>query len=211
MNQELQPNGQNEISEEKNNAPAAKDQGFRLLDLFEMIGFALLATLLVFSFAIRTCRVDGNSMNNTLRTKELVLASPLFYEPAQGDVVVFHLVNESYKQPLVKRVIALEGQKVKIDLTAKEVYVDGVRLDEPYVYLENDYYNPSGYFDYHRLYTDPNGHLVFMTEVPEGCLFVMGDNRNHSTDSRTTAVGFVDENCIIGKVFLRVKPFSVIE
>jgi signal peptidase I len=153
-------------------------------------------------------------MSPTLMAGDRVFINRVVYAIGsvhRGDLIAYRGSGGTDSGIHVKRVIALEGQKVKIDLTAKEVYVDGVRLDEPYVYLENDYYNPSGYFDYHRLYTDPNGHLVFMTEVPEGCLFVMGDNRNHSTDSRTTAVGFVDENCIIGKVFLRVKPFSVIE
>lgn len=180
-----------------------------LLDYFEIFIFAILAVLFVFTFCFRTCRVDGNSMNNTLHHKELLIASGLLYEPEQGDIVVFHVSNEYYSEPLVKRVIATEGQKIEIDLTEKKVYVDGVLLEEPYVYLDSGYYNQQGYFDHNRLHTAENGHKVFSDVVPEGKIFVMGDNRNHSSDSRSVYVGLVDKNCVLGKALLRISPFTV--
>lgn len=179
-----------------------------LFDYFEIIVFSIIAVLLLFTFCVRLCKVDGGSMKNTLQNEELLLTTNLFYEPQQGDVVVFHLVNNSYQKPLVKRVIATEGQTVLIDLDTSKVFVDGVLLDEPYVYLEGGLYNPNGYFNSEKLFRNENGHLVFEETVPEGMLFVMGDNRNHSSDSRSRGVGLIDKDCIMGKAILRLKPFT---
>lgn len=205
--------GENEeavsIEKKPGQKPAEQQNKGYLFDYFEMIGIALILVLFLFTFCFRTARVDGPSMNNTLIHGELLVTSNLFYEPEVGDIVVFHLCNNAYNHPIVKRVIAKEGQNVKIDLTTNEVYVDGQLVNEPYAYLDSGHYSTNGYFDYNRLYTDPNGHTVFMTTVPEGTLFVMGDNRNHSSDSRSAAIGFVDEDCILGKAILRFKPFTV--
>lgn len=179
-----------------------------LFDYFEIIVFSIIAVLLLFTFCVRLCKVDGGSMKNTLQDEELLLTTNLFYEPKQGDVVVFHLVNNSYKMPLVKRVIATEGQTVLIDLDTGKVFVDGVLLDEPYVFLDGGYYTPNGYFNPDKLSRDEKGHLVFKETVPEGMLFVMGDNRNHSSDSRSRGVGLIDKDCIMGKAILRLKPFT---
>jgi signal peptidase I len=212
MNENPNTNQQNDGGEKvavTENKPAEKKNDGYLFDIFEMIGIALIVVLFLFTFVFRTARVDGPSMNKTLTHGELLVTSNLFYEPEAGDIVVFHLCNDAYNHPIVKRVIAMEGQQVKIDLTAREVYVDGQLLDEPYAYLDTGDYSPAGYFDYNRLYIDPNGHTVFMTTVPEGTLFVMGDNRNHSSDSRSVGIGFVDEDCILGRVVLRFKPFTI--
>lgn len=195
--------------------PKKSDVGFSILaslfDYFEIFAFSILAVLLLFTFCFRLCRVDGRSMNNTLYHEEMLITTNLFYEPQQGDIVVFHLCNDYYNQPLVKRVIAKEGQQVKIDLTAKEVYVDGILLEESYIYLDQGTYNPHGYFAADKLDTDKNGHRVFTATVPEGHLFVMGDNRNHSTDSRSNMVSFVDEDAILGKALFRISPFTVFD
>lgn len=179
-----------------------------LFDYFEIIVFSIIAVLLLFTFCVRLCKVDGGSMKNTLQDEELLITTNLFYEPKQGDVVVFHLVNNSYKMPLVKRVIATEGQTVLIDLDTGKVFVDDVLLDEPYVFLDGGYYTSNGYFNPDKLSRDEKGHLVFKETVPEGMLFVMGDNRNHSSDSRSKGVGLIDKDCIMGKAILRLKPFT---
>ncbi len=173
-----------------------------LFDLLETVIIALAIAFFIFTSGIRLCSVDGPSMQNTLQDKENLIVSNWFYTPQIGDIVVFHQTGEINK-PLVKRIIATEGQFVMIDTDNARVYVSKDReftedeaLSEPYVYLlggvmQNNY-NASG--------------KVF--EVPEGHVFVMGDNRNNSTDSRSETIGFVDERRILGKVVLRLTPFS---
>lgn len=181
-----------------------------LYDIVEIAALAVIVGLLIFTFCARLCRVEGDSMNNTLSNGETLITTNFCYEPKQGDIVVFHLSNEHYQKPLVKRIIATEGQSVKIDLTDKKVYVDGVLLDEPDTFLEGGDYS-SIYFASGSLTRDKQGHTVYFAEVPEGMLFVMGDNRNHSADSRSDMVGLVDERCVLGKAVVRLSPFTMID
>lgn len=182
-----------------------------LLDYFEIFALSVLAVLLVFTVFFRVCRVDGSSMNNTLSNGETLIISDVFYEPRQGDIVVFHLCqgDNGFNQPLIKRVIATEGQQVVIDLTDRKVFVDGIELIEEYAYFKNDIYSIS-YFNYNNLEFDEDGHTKYIVTVPEGKLFVMGDNRNGSTDSRSKSVGFVDKDCILGKALFRLAPFTIL-
>lgn len=160
-------------------------------DLYEwtqaLVG-SVLAIVLVFTFLIRLIGVDGHSMVPTLQNGDrlLVLSSLLDHDYEYGDIVV--LREESFlEEPIVKRVIATEGQTVDIDFEAGIVYVDGEALDEPYI-------NEPTYME--------EG-TEFPLTVPEGCVFVMGDNRNHSSDSRDSRLGTVDTRCVLGKaVFL---------
>lgn len=211
MNNEPEMN----ISEEATPVPHHESGGMRFLksmfDYVEMFAISVVAVLFVFSFCFRHCQVDGNSMNNTLANKEMLVTTNLFYEPQQGDIVVFHLSNDHYKQPLVKRVIATEGQTVKINFINGEVTVDGRLLDERYIFVDGGIYRVKIDFDRYYMRPDDNGDLVFEAKVPEGKIFVMGDNRNHSTDSRSHLVGFVDKDCVLGKAILRIKPFTVFD
>lgn len=172
---------------------------------FEIVCLSLVAVLVFFSFGARLCRVVGDSMNQTLKNGEQLVTSDLFYTPKVGDVIVFHLCNEYYDEPLVKRVIATEGQEVYINFNTGEVKVDGVTLNEEYVYLEGDKYDLRTDFD--PEYVDFERGLLQAT-VPEGHVFVMGDNRNNSSDSRSFLVGFVDERTILGRALFRLKPFT---
>lgn len=149
---------------------------------------------LVFVFLVRLVNVDGDSMNPTLQDFDKVaLISGALYEPQVGDIVV--LRAQGYTEPLVKRIIATEGQTVDIDFHSGVVYVDGVALDEPYTAEP----------------TWTRGDLSFPQTIREGCVFVLGDNRNYSSDSRVSRVGQVREENILGKVALVLWPLSHFE
>lgn len=181
-----------------------------LFDYVEILGVAILAVLLIFTFGFRLCKVDGNSMNHTLANGELLITTNVFYEPRQGDIIVFHLSNGYYEQPLVKRVIATEGQRVEIDFIKGTVKVDGTTLEEKYIYVDGGEYDIRAEFNPEYLLKDDEGRIIgFDATVPEGHVFAMGDNRNHSTDSRAVSVGFVDKDCILGKALVRISPFTV--
>lgn len=172
-------------------------------DLFEWVEMVILsacAVLLLFTFVVRPAFVDGRSMENTLHDKELLLISDIGFTPEYGDVIVFQKINSTHPAPIVKRVIATEGETVDIDfdtwtVTVTDVHGETRVLDES---------------DYRKLTTDQRvtSDLDYPLTVGEGELFVMGDNRNHSLDSRSSAIGLVKEEEIIGKVLCRVFPLN---
>jgi len=160
-----------------------------IYDWVQCIVSALICGIFVFMLLARVIGVIGSSMYPTLWSGDKVITSNLFYKPKQGDVIV--LQTDTFgEEPIVKRIIAMGGQTVDIDFSTGAVYVDGVQLEEDYI---NDLTHQK---------EDFSGEVT----VPDGCVFVMGDNRNASTDSRSNSVGFVDERCIIGRVLLIVIP-----
>ena len=161
-------------------------------DWIQSLISALLICVLVFVFVIRIMDVNGSSMVPTLKNGDKVLVSGLLYEPDRGDIVVFKKDSYNDNKALVKRVIAVAGDTVNIDFDNGIVYVNGEAIEEAY------------------LDGSTNNKLDFIgpQTVPENCLFVMGDNRNASTDSRDKRIGMVDKRLVIGKVLLVVYPFS---
>lgn len=163
-------------------------------DVYEAVASvvsALLAVVLIFTFVVRLMGVSGPSMIPTLQDGDrlLVLNSLLCGDYEYGDIVIAQ--KDSFSdEPIIKRVIATEGQTVDIDFLLGLVYVDGVCLEEAYIndltYLEEG--------------------TQFPLTVPEGCVFLLGDNRNHSNDSRDSRLGTVDERNIIGKAVLLLFP-----
>lgn len=173
------------------NVPAASGTRLEIYDWIECVIAALVFCVLLFVFGVRIVDVDGPSMNPTLSDKDKMVVSDLFYTPKQGDIIIFQ--KDSYKKDaLVKRVIATEGQLVEIDFDRGIVKVDGETLDEPYI-LEPTWRQ-----------LDFSG----VERVPEGCIFVMGDNRNNSSDSRVEAIGMIDTRMVIGKVHFVLFPFN---
>ena len=164
------------------------------LSLFDLVRMLAVITL-VFVFFFRLNGVSGSSMYPTLVDKDyLVLESNFLYRDAkQGDIVVLYTPPFSENDELlVKRVIAVEGQEVNIDFANGLVYVDGEVIEEAYI-------NEA---------TQKKLDFIGPQTVPEGCVFVMGDNRNASTDSRDKRIGMVDERLIIGKVYMVIYPLS---
>ncbi len=175
-----------------------------LFDYAEMFVFAAMAVLMVFSFGLRLCTVRGGSMEQTLYEQERLLVSDIFYKPKQGDILIFHQTSDIYdyfNEPIVKRVIATEGQWVDIDRATQTVTVYDENFENPQVLDESSYrYLDSGKWESTLM-------MSFPVQVPEGHVFVMGDNRNNSSDSSTSEIiGFVDERRILGRVILRLSP-----
>lgn len=160
-----------------------------IFDWLQSIVFAIIACVLLFMFVARVVTVDGGSMNPTLLHGDRLIVSNLSKNYEQGDVVVF-VAPEYMDEPLVKRIIAKEGQLVEINFDKGIVKVDEQVMYEPYIAEltvdAQDYDGP--------------------IEVPEGCVFVMGDNRNRSTDSRTDEIGCVDTRYILGKAYFVMFP-----
>lgn len=161
----------------------------------QALAFALIFLLIVFTFFGRIIGVDGHSMDPTLNHKDMLLLQGIAYEPKQGDIVVLHKDFGDITTPIVKRVIALGGQTVEIDYDTSTVYVDGQPLEEDYI-LEPMHVPSSPYAQ------------GTYWEVPEGCVFVMGDNRNGSSDSRDERLGSVDERYIIGRAVATLLPIG---
>ena len=200
-----------ESSQDKESNTQAEEPPSRFVDsvfdFVELAIFTLAFIMILTSFFFRHSIVEGDSMLGTLEDGQHLIISDFMYEPKFGDIVVVEDYTTALKKPIIKRVIATEGQKVRI---AKEgIYVDGRYLRENYVYtsVEGYYYDvyPSVALLENETLTITPG-LFYEFYVPEGELFVMGDHRNRSTDSRD--IGTVRVDAVLGKVILRVYPFD---
>lgn len=148
---------------------------------------AIAAVAFIFTFLFKISIVTGDSMSDTLHDMDRVLITAVNRAPERGDIVVISQPN-AFHEVLIKRVIATGGQTVNIDTAGNTVIVDGRVLDEPYI----------------REPTRLAGDQSYPLAVPAGYVFVMGDNRNNSTDSRFSAVGLIDERYILGTAFYRL-------
>ena len=178
-------------TEPKGNSSSA----WELYTILHDLAWALAIIALIFTFVVRLVGVSGSSMYSTFVDKDFLLleGNVLYQTPMQGDVVVLNVPTDAVSGPIVKRVIATEGQTVDIDFDLGLVYVDGAALDEPYTYEPT--YNSFGTMG-----------LDYPVTVPEGSVFVMGDNRNNSLDSRAAAIGCVDKSRILGRALFILFP-----
>ena len=165
-----------------------------LFDTLEIFCLSVVLVILIFTFVGRMATVIGDSMEPTLQNGDRVLVSSLFYTPECGDIVVVQKESGYYDdQLLIKRVIAKGGQTITFDFANWTVCIDGEIIDEPYINRVLDAMKKG----------DITGDTV---TVPEGCYFVMGDNRNFSADSRFDTIGFVKETEIVGHTIVRISP-----
>lgn len=187
MDHNINKGKQSAENKQKENSPS-ETVLICLHDLVHLLAGILLVLLLLFRIVI----VSGPSMNATLIDGDtLLLLSNIFYtDPKPGDIIVAS--KESFKngEPIIKRVIATEGQEVDIDFTAGIVYVDGVPLEEDYTLT------PTNLEEGNR----------FPMVVDDGCIFVMGDNRNMSKDSRNPEIGLIDRREVLGKAMFLLLP-----
>lgn len=175
-------------------------------DFLEMFVFTLVAVLVITCFLIRPSVVSGDSMQDTLEDKQVLLVSDLFYTPRRGDVIVVEDYATTLKKPIVKRVIGIEGDIVRV--TKDAIYVNGERLEEPYVRIDFENYTyTTWYIDcFSEKHNVQLGRDYYEITVPEGELFILGDHRNASKDSRE--IGTVDADAVIGRVLIRILPFN---
>ena len=194
------PNHEDEIEElcertedTGDSAEEKSDLSREMFDWAESLVTALIILTMLFAFFVRLVGVAGESMENTLHNNEFLIVSDLLYEPEAGDIVV--MTKKTFMEDsFVKRIIATEGQTVDIDYDRGVVSVDGVELIEPYT----------------KTLTTRRGDVQFPVTVPEGHIFVLGDNRNGSTDSRVSTCGMIDERMILGRVLFRIFPLNKI-
>lgn len=178
----------------ESNASAQKKANWQtdVLSYLHDLVFIVAIVMLLFLLLFRVVIVSGTSMYDTLWDGDylLLISNSLYHTPQYGDIIVAAKQSFQNGDPIVKRVIAVEGQTVDIDFEKGIVYVDGNALDEPYT---------------HTL-TNLDEGTAFPLTVDDGCVFVMGDNRNKSKDSRSTEIGLVDKREILGRAVFLMFP-----
>lgn len=178
---------------EKQQQTPSMGLAYEIPDFIKSVLGVLFGLLIIMALALRYAVVDGSSMERTFFNGDRTIVSDFLYTPKRGDVVAVFEAKTSDKA-LIKRVIGLEGDVISV--SGGVVYVNGIPLDEPYLF---------------ETMIDTRGDLAYPHVVSDGCVFVMGDNRNDSQDSRYSAVGDVPREAVIGKVMLRFFPLDAIE
>ncbi len=183
-----------EQDQNNNNAvidyPGTKTSDF-IYECLESVAQSLILVTILFVFIFIRVQVDGQSMENTLHHKDQLIVRKWNYTPQNGDIVAISR-GQYFNKPIIKRVIATEGQTLKIDFETGKVMVNGKVIDEPYI----------------KEVMTETGDNKIPEVVPEGYTFVMGDNRNNSADSRFRVIGLIDNKTIVGRAIFRIYPFD---
>lgn len=158
-----------------------------IYDFASILVTAVLAVAVIFTFLFKISIVEGDSMRNTLANGNKVLITARDWNVEYGDIVVISQPN-AYEKVLIKRVIATEGQTIVVDAVHHQVIIDGKVLDEPYIAER----------------MSVQGNMTYPLTIPKGHVFAMGDNRNHSSDSRDKDVGLIDMRYIVGEAFYQL-------
>lgn len=200
----MENNVQTETTEPKKKGSFWQDAA----DMLEAVLISVFLVIMVFAYVLRPVTVEGHSMESTLQDQDKLFMTDLLYTPKRGDIVIVdNDISHGFdangniieglglgeEKRIIKRIIAVGGETLDIDFINGTVTIDGEVLDEPYI--NNLTINDEGAFDY-------------PITIPEGYYFVMGDNRQHSSDSRHPLVGLVTEEQILGKAILRFAPLS---
>ena len=180
-------------------------------DMFEAVLISVFFVIMLFAYVLRPVTVEGQSMESTLQNQDKLFMTDLLYTPKRGDIVIVdndvsHIYDENgnlvkglglstatTEKRLIKRIIAVGGETLDIDFTTGIVTIDGEVLEESYI---------------NNLTVNDEGAFTYPLTIPEGYYFVMGDNRQHSSDSRHPMVGLVSEEQIMGKAVFRFAPIS---
>lgn len=200
-NTNLELNVQKEMPEEVQAQQDTQKSKREIMEWFSTLVTSILVVVLLFTFCFRMVGISGTSMENTFHNGDRIIIRSAFYTPKAGDVVVIsrdYIKEEdgTSPEPIIKRIIATEGQEVRLDFDNNKVFVDGVALEEPYI---------KGVLTEGRIPIQ-NPHVV-----EEGCVFVLGDHRTVSKDSRTAEVGDVDARYILGKAMVQIFPLNDIK
>jgi signal peptidase I len=171
--------------------PPAPKRWVLFYEWIDSVMGAIVVIFFLFTFIFRAVGVDGFSMVPTLHDKDWVAISGINFVPKRGDIVVVTQPNNVHV-PLIKRIIAVGGDTIDINFTTHVVKINGKVINEPYIAAPT-----ARHFD-----------VVFPITVPKGFVFVMGDNRNESYDSRATGIGMIDDRYILGKAEFRFYPFN---
>ncbi len=184
-----------ETVKQDNNQQPKKSLARSVVELVSIVASSIVAIMVVFTFLFRIVGVSGGSMENTLQEGDWLIVSAFVTEPERGDIVIITQPNY-FHEPIVKRVIAVGGDEIDINFETAEVKVNGKVIDEPY--LKTPTTNDGHRWDYPII-------------IEEGKVFVMGDNRLKSSDSRGFEIGLIDEDYILGQVLMRFSPITEIK
>lgn len=177
-----------------------------IFEWIELFSLSLAAVLIIMTFFIRHSPVNGESMMPTLSNGDVLIISRVGYTPENGDIVIIQSPEYDLRRPLVKRVIATSGQTIRIDFDTWEIFVNGEKIEENYIRKTDEPMARCAISNFFNKVDDER--KIYEQVVPENCVFVLGDNRNNSQDSRS--LGFIDERFIVGEVNFRLLPLSSI-